>query len=90
MRPMLHSGRGFWLLAALLGVPAVVGLAAWGVQVVRGHASKWGFDRTETLTVWRDGRADRGVPPDRPDLLAAEARLKEPLEIRFRPLPPEP
>lgn len=61
-----------------------------GVQVVRGHASKWGFDRTETLTVWRDGRADRGVPPDRPDLLAAEARLKEPLEIRFRPLPPEP
>jgi hypothetical protein len=58
-----------------------------GTQVVRGRASKWGFDRTETLTVWPDGHADRGVPPGRPDLAALEARLLEPLAIRFRPLP---
>jgi hypothetical protein len=61
-----------------------------GMQVVRGRASKWGFDRTETVTVWPDGHADRGVPADRPDLRELEERLKQPLSIRFRPLPPEP
>jgi hypothetical protein len=61
-----------------------------GVQVVRGRASKWGFDRTETMTVWPDGHADQGVPANRLDLAALEARLVEPLGIRFRPLPKEP
>jgi hypothetical protein len=61
-----------------------------GVQVVRGRASKWGFDRTETMTVWPDGRADQGVPANRRDLQTLEARLLEPLAIRFRPLPKEP
>jgi hypothetical protein len=61
-----------------------------GTQVVRGRASKWGFDRTETMTVWPDGRADKGVPPGRGDLRALEARLLEPLAIRFRPLPRQP
>jgi hypothetical protein len=61
-----------------------------GVQVVRGRASKWGFDRTETMTVWPDGHADQGVPANRPDLAALETRLLEPLAIRFRPLPKEP
>ena len=61
-----------------------------GTQVVRGRASKWGIDRTETVTVWSDGHADRGVPPGRPDLLALEERLRQPLAIRFRPLPTEP
>jgi hypothetical protein len=61
-----------------------------GVQVVRGRATKWGFDRTETMTVWPDGHADQGVPANRRDLVALEARLLEPLAIRFRPLPPEP
>jgi hypothetical protein len=59
-----------------------------GLQVVRGRATKWGIDRTETVTVWPDGHADRGVPPERPDLLAVEKRLLEPLAIRFRPMPP--
>lgn len=61
-----------------------------GLQVVRGRASKWGFDRTETMTVWPDGHADQGVPAGRPDLLALQARLAEPLAIRFRPLPKQP
>jgi hypothetical protein len=61
-----------------------------GTQVVRGSASKWGIDRTETATVWSDGHADRGIPPGRPDLLALEERLRQPLAIRFRPLPTEP
>lgn len=61
-----------------------------GVQVVRGRATKWGIAKTETMTVWPDGHADRGVPVDRPDLRAVEARLREPLAIRFRPLAPPP
>jgi hypothetical protein len=61
-----------------------------GMQVVRGRATKWGIDRTETVTVWPDGHADRGLPPGRPDLRALEQRLLEPLSIRFRPLPREP
>ncbi len=61
-----------------------------GVQVVLGRASKWGMGRTETVTVWPDGHADPGVPPGRPDLAALDARLREPLAIRFRPLPKEP
>jgi hypothetical protein len=61
-----------------------------GAQVVRAQASKWGMSRTETVTVWPDGHADRGVPPERRDLQALDARLREPLAIRFRPLPAEP
>jgi len=61
-----------------------------GFQVVRGRASKWGMNRTETVTVGPDGHADRGVPAGRPDLVALEARLHEPLAIRFRPIPKEP
>ena len=61
-----------------------------GVQVVRGRASKWGMEKTETATVWPDGRADRGLPPGRPDLRSLEERLRQPLAIRFRPLPREP
>ena len=65
------------------------GFVPEGLQVVRSHAIKWGMDRTVTMTVWPDGHADQGVPPGRPDLLALEARLAEPLAIRFRPLPKE-
>lgn len=60
------------------------------LQVVRGRASKWGMHRTETVTVWPDGHADEGIPPGRPDLVAVESRLRQPLAIRFRPMPPPP
>ncbi len=61
-----------------------------GLQIVRGRGSKWGMHRTATATIWPDGHADKGIPPGRPDLVAAEARLEEPLAIRFRPMPPTP
>lgn len=81
------------LLFDLIGEARVVesrsAFAPDGIQVVLGHASKWGFDRTETMTVWPDGHADQGVPPGRPDLQALAARLREPLAIRFRPVPRE-
>lgn len=61
-----------------------------GVQVVRGRARKWWIEKTETVTIWPDGHAERGVPADRHDLRALEARLREPLAVRFAPLPPPP
>jgi hypothetical protein len=61
-----------------------------GVQVLRGRASKWGIERTETMTVWPDGHAEAGVPADRSDLVALQLRLLEPLAIRFRPLSKQP
>jgi hypothetical protein len=59
-----------------------------GTQVARGRGRKWWFDRTETITVLPSGRGDRGVPPGRPDLVALERRLMEPLAIRFLPMAP--
>jgi hypothetical protein len=61
--------------------------ASDGTQVVRGRAKKLFLVRTATVTVWPDGHAERGVPADRPDLVALETRLEEPLEVRFRPRP---
>ena len=79
-------------LFALIGEVTVVedwsAAAPDGTQVLRGRGRKWWFDRTETVTVLPNGRGDRGLPPGRPDLLALEKRLEEPLAIRFRPLPP--
>jgi len=88
--------RGRPTSGALGAIFAVIGettvVESWsatapdGTMVARGHGRKWWFDRTETITVAPSGRGDRGVPPGRPDLAALEARLKEPLAIRFRPL----
>jgi hypothetical protein len=61
-----------------------------GLQVVSGRAGKWGMHRTETVTVWPDGHVDKGTPPDRPDVAAAEERLSQPLALGFRPMPPPP
>jgi hypothetical protein len=58
-----------------------------GFEVVRGRASKWMIDKTETVTVWPDGHAERGVPSGRADLRDLEGRLEQPLKVRFRPLP---
>jgi hypothetical protein len=77
---------------ALIGEASVVesrsATAPDGTMVARGHGRKWWFDRTETVAVLPSGRGDRGVPAGRPDLAALEARLEEPLAIRFRPLGP--
>lgn len=79
------------VLFDLIGEAQVVesrsAVAQDGAQVVRGRARKWGIDRTETVTVWPNGHADRGVSAGRADLRALEARLKEPLAVRFRPMP---
>ncbi len=77
-------------LFALIGEAKVVesrsAIASDGTLVVRSHARKWEFDRTETMTVFRNGRVRSGLAPGRPELNALEARLEVPLAIRFLPL----
>ena len=55
-----------------------------GLQVVRAMAKKV-FSKTTTITVYPDGRAEKDVPPDRPDLAQTEELLKRDLEIEYHP-----
>ena len=52
-----------------------------GVQVARARARKALFEVVSTLTVYPDGRAEKDLPPARPDLAGLEARLKQPLKL---------
>src|SRR6185295_17343459 len=61
-------------------------ISADGLQLARARARKMLFEVAATLTVYPDGRTEKDVPPGRPDLLALEARLKQPLRVRYRPL----
>ena len=81
------------LLFKLLGEGRVVesrsALSHDGLQVVCGVARKLFVTRVGTITIWPDGHARKWIPKDRPDLGTLVKRLKEPLEIRFRPMEPE-
>lgn len=57
-----------------------------GLQIAYARASKAFFEVATTVTVYPDGRTEKDLPPGRPDLLALEARLKQPLRFRYRPL----
>jgi hypothetical protein len=76
-------------LFALVGEASIlesrISIAADGLQVTRGRARKAFFDVTVTATIDPSGRAVKGLPPDRPDLRALEARLKQPLKLVFVP-----
>jgi hypothetical protein len=61
-------------------------LSADGLQLARARARKALFEVATTLTIYPDGRTEKDVPPGRPDLAALEARLKQPLRVRYRPL----
>jgi hypothetical protein len=78
------------LLFKLIGEGRVVeyrmAFAADGVQVSRGRARKALFEVETTVTIQPGGRADKDLPENRPDLEALERRLKEPLEIHYRPI----
>ena len=61
-------------------------ISADGLQVSRARASK-GFFRVESsITVFPDGRVEKDLPKDRPDLLPLDQRVRRPLKIRYRPI----
>lgn len=63
-----------------------MGISADGLQVTRARAEKAFLSVTQTVTVYPDGRTEKDLPPNRPDLATLEARLKQPLKVRYRPL----
>jgi hypothetical protein len=78
-------GMLFRIIGEARMVETRTALSSDGLMVVHGHGKKLFIDRKGTVTVWPDGRTRMGVPEGRPDLEGLAARLKEPLEIRFRP-----
>ncbi len=57
-----------------------------GLQISRARAKKAFIGVSTTVTVYPDGRTEKDVPPDRADLAAIEARIKEPLEMDYHPI----
>ena len=55
-----------------------------GLQLLRVKAKKI-FSKTTTIRVYPDGRAENGVPPERPALAATEELLKQDREIEYHP-----
>lgn len=78
------------LLFRLIGEGRVeenrMAVSADGLQIARARARKAFFEVTTTVTVYPDGRTEKDTPPGRPDLLALEARLKQPLRLKYRRL----
>lgn len=60
-------------------------ITADGWQVIVGKGRKSPFSRTATVTVRADGLAEQDVPADRPDLVALERRLRQPIRVVYRP-----
>ncbi len=78
------------VLFRLIGLASVsevrMSTAADGTALARATARKLLIRVRETVTIMPDGRADRGLPDDRPDLRALEQRLRRELEIDYVPL----
>lgn len=80
----IDSGLG--ALFSVLGMARIastrLAVAEDGTQVNRTRGRKvFGFDTVATIEA--DGRAQRGVSDQRPDLVALEQMLEEDLQVRF-------
>jgi hypothetical protein len=77
------------LLFQLIGEGHVVeyrmAIAPDGLQISYGRAKKAFIGVDSTVTVYPDGRSEKGLPEGRADLRALEARLKRPLKIEYQP-----
>ena len=81
-------GALFRLIGEVSVVESWIAIAADGTLVTRGRGKKGLIDATATATVRPDGTADKGLPPDRPDLVLLESRLKSVPRFEFFPLGP--
>ena len=66
-------------------VESRVAVAPGGLQITRARAKKV-FEVATTVTVYPDGRTEKDLPPGRGDLAPIEARLKQPLRLRYLPM----
>jgi hypothetical protein len=73
------------VLFQLIGEGSVVesriAVAPDGQQITRARARKL-FEVATTVTVQPSGHTDKDIPPERPDLAAIDARLRQPLKYR--------
>ena len=51
-----------------------------GLQINRATAKKGFIERIDIVTVYPDGKMEKDVSPDRPDLLEIAKRISQPLE----------
>lgn len=79
-------GALFNLIGEVPIVENRMAVSADGLQISRGRGKKGLIDVTTTVTLYPEGRAEKGLPPNRPDLLALEERLKRKLRLAFKPL----
>jgi len=59
-------------------------ISADGIQVIRARSKKL-FTITAVVTVRPDGRGEKGVPDGNAALAALEERVKQPLDLAYRP-----
>ena len=78
-------GALFDVIGDVSVVESRMAVASDGMQVSRGRGRKAGVTVWATVTVYPDGRVEKGVPPGRPDLTALEVRLKRRLQFDFVP-----
>ena len=57
-----------------------------GLQINRATAKKGFIERIDVVTVYPDGKMEKDVSPDRPDLLEIAKRISQPLEIDYAKL----
>ena len=57
-----------------------------GLQIYRATAKKGFIKRIDTVTVYPNGKMEKDVPPNRPDLLEIAKRISQPLEIDYAEL----
>jgi len=80
-------GALFDVIGEVAVVQSRMAVAADGTLVTRGVGRKAFLSIAATATVTPEGKGDKGVPPDRPDLAALEERLSQPLELVYVPWP---
>lgn len=64
-------------------VESRVAVAPDGLQITRARARKLLIEVATTVTVYPDGRTEKDLPAGRADLAGIEARLKQPLPLRY-------
>ncbi|HMC22757.1 MAG TPA: UbiA family prenyltransferase, partial [Thermoanaerobaculia bacterium] len=79
-------GLIFKLIGDARAVRAFIAIAPDGTQVTLSTGRKGPITVTPTATVDRMGRGMKGLPANRPDLVAIEERLKKPFEATYAPI----
>lgn len=78
-------GLLFQVIGEGRAVRSQIAITQDGLQVTYSKAKKWFISVKPIATIFPDGRAEKNIPDNRPDLSTIVARLKRPLEIKYMP-----